>query len=170
LDPLYMSYIAKRNEYIPRFIEMASEINDFMRMHAVNLLEAGLSKAGKTISGSTVAILGLSYKRNVGDARETPSTWIIDEIIERGGKVRAYDPFIKSLRTPSGEVRSEATWQKAVRGADAAIVLVDHDELRSIKMEDVKRLMMPAVVIDCKNVLTPSEGVIYVGLGKPNGS
>ncbi len=167
LDPMYMSYASKRYEYAPRFIEMAAEINDFMRIHAVNLLEKGLAKAGRTLDGASVAVLGLAYKKNVGDARETPSSSIITEIRERGASVKAYDPFVRSLTTSSGVVSSEGSVEAAVKDADAAIILVDHDAFRDIDLKKLARGMRSPVIIDCKNLSGPMPGIIYVGLGKP---
>ena len=92
LDPFYMPYAAKRYGFIPRFIETSGEINEFMRVHAVNLVEKGLKQVDKKMFGAKVTVTGLAYKKNIDDARESPSIKIIEELVNRGAKVRVYDP------------------------------------------------------------------------------
>lgn len=168
LDPLYMSYISKRYDYTPRFIEMASELNDFMKLHAVNLLERALRSGGKMLQGSNVCVLGLAYKKNVGDARETPSVRVIEDIVERGGTVKAYDPYIASLKTRVGTVVSEASIMDAARGCDAIILLMDHTEFTNCDLSIVLAEMKSPIIVDCKNAIEPPSGSIYYGIGKRN--
>lgn len=166
LDPFYMSYIAKRYGFIPRFIETSGEINEFMKIHAVNLVEKGLKKVGKKIRGAKITVMGLAYKRNIDDTRESPSIKIIEELVNLGAEIKVYDPYLKSIKTKVGEVHSEKNVEDALRGADCAVFVVDHDSFKGIEMERIKELMGSPVVVDCKNVFKRTANVVYLGIGK----
>ena len=168
LDPYYMSYKAKKYGFIPRFIETSGEINEFMKVHAVNLAERGLKSVGSKLMRSTVAVMGLAYKKNIDDYRESPSIDIIDELRRVGANVRVYDPGVRSIPTKSGTWRSEASAADALRGADCAIFVVDHDEFKDMSPENLVKEMKTPVVVDCKNVLTDHENLVYLGIGKVN--
>jgi UDP-N-acetyl-D-glucosamine dehydrogenase len=168
LDPFYMSYKAKKYGFIPRFIETSGEINNYMKIHAVNLVEKGLKRADKGLYGSTIAVLGLAYKKNIGDTRESPSIEIIEELINLGAKIKVYDPYAKSIITNAGIFFSETNIANTVSAVDCALFLVDHDEFKSIDLNDLKSLLAHPIVIDCKNVFKEEHGIIYLGLGKDN--
>jgi UDP-N-acetyl-D-glucosamine dehydrogenase len=170
LDPYYMSYRAKQFGFIPRFIETSGEINEFMKMHVINLTEQGLRQVGKRLYGAKVAVMGLAYKKNINDTRESPAITIIEELVNLGALVRVYDPFVPSLATKSGVFTSAVSFEEALSGAECAVFLVDHDEFRSISLEMVKRLMASPVVVDGKNLFERVEGIVYLGIGKGRGN
>ena len=167
LDPFYMSYAAKRYGFIPRFIETSGEINEFMRVHAVNLAEKGLKQVDKKMFGAKVTVMGLAYKKNIDDARESPSIKIIEELINRGANVRVYDPYVKSIKTNAGEFYSEKSIEDGLMGADCAVFVTDHAVFREMKVERIKEL---PVVVDCKNIFKNQKTVFdaYYGIGKIN--
>jgi len=168
LDPFYMSYIAKRYGFIPRFIETSGEINEFMKMHVVNLVEKGLKMVGKKLYGAKIAIMGLAYKKNIDDTRESPSIKIIEELVNRGADVRVYDPYVKSIKTKVGVFYSERNIEDALSGVDCAVFAVDHDVFRKMEMERMRELTLSPVVVDCKNVFKfkGTDNVVYLGIGK----
>jgi len=169
LDPFYMSYAAKRYGFIPRFIETSGEINEFMRVHAVNLAEKGLKQVDKKMYGAKVTVMGLAYKKNIDDARESPSIKIIEELVNRGAKVRVYDPYVKSIKTNAGEFLSEKSIEDGLMEADCAVFVTDHDVFREIKVKRMKELMGLPVVVDCKDLFHDNDEVlIYLGIGKAN--
>ena len=168
LDPYYMSYKAKKHGFIPRFIETSGEINEFMKMHVVNLADCGLMQVGKRLYGGKIAIMGLAYKKNINDPRESPSIKIIEEFVNLGAEVRVYDPFVTSLATKAGIFTSVGSIEEALTGVDCAVFLVDHDVFRKISLETVKRLMSSPVIVDGKNLFEDREGVVYLGIGKGN--
>ena len=169
LDPYYMAYKARRCDIIPRFIELSGEINDFMRMHTINLVEKGLMNVDKRMSQSQIAVLGLAYKKEFDDTRESPAIKIIEEIINLGGNVKVYDPYVKSIDTASGRFASENSLEDTLKDVDCALFLVDHNQFREIEVERLKVLMRYPVVIDCKNIFDTArmEGFIYLAIGKP---
>ena len=166
LDPFYMAYIAKRYGFIPRFIETSGEINEFMKVHVVNLVEKELKRVGKKVYGAKVAIMGLAYKKNIDDARESPSIKIIEELVNRGAEVRVYDPYVESIETKVGVLHSEKSIEDALRDVDCAVFVVDHDVFMGMKIEQVRELMASPVIVDCKNIFKRTANVVYLGVGK----
>ncbi|BAI60852.1 UDP-glucose/GDP-mannose dehydrogenase family protein [Methanocella paludicola SANAE] len=169
LDPYYLSYQAKRYGFIPRFIETSGEINDFMMIHTINLAGKGLKKINKKIYGSTISIMGLSYKKNIPDTRESPSIKIIEELIRLGANVKIYDPYANSIRINDHNLDSEKDIMSAVKGSDCAIFMVDHDSFKRQRIGDLVKSMRSPVIVDCKNIfVNDNENVVYYGLGKDN--
>lgn len=166
LDPYYMSYKAKKFGFIPRFIETSGEINSFMEIHAVNLVEKGLAKVNKRIYGSKVAVLGLAYKKNIDDTRESPSIKIIEELVNLGANIKVYDPFASSIKTKAGRFYSESTIEEALKESDCAIFVTDHDFFRDLNLFDFKHIVKSPIVVDCKNLFNEPDGFIYLGIGK----
>jgi len=150
-----------------RFIETSGEINEFMKMHVINLAERGLHQVGRRLFGAKVAVMGLAYKKNINDPRESPAIKVIEELANLGARVRVYDPFVHSLATKAGVFASAGSVEEALSGAECAVFLVDHDLFRGISLETVKGLMASPVVVDGKNLFDGGgEGVVYLGIGK----
>ncbi len=166
LDPYYMSYRAKKYGFIPRFIETSGEINEFMKMHVINLADRGLRIVGKRLYGAKITVMGLAYKKNINDPRESPAIEIIEELVNLGAEVRVYDPFVPSLATKAGVFASVGSVDEALSGAECAVFLVDHDVFRGISVETVKGFMASPVVVDGKNLFACGEGIVYLGIGK----
>lgn len=166
LDPYYMSYKAKKFGFIPRFIETSGEINSFMEIHSVNLIQKGLENVSKKIYGSKIAVLGISYKKNIDDTRESPSIKIIEELIDLGAKIKIYDPFANSVKTKAGKFYSEARIEDALKDSDCAIFITDHDSFRDLDIREVCKLLKHPICIDCKNLFKKTENIIYYGIGK----
>lgn len=98
IDPLYLSWKLKTLNYTARFIELASEINTSMPVHVVNKVMMALNDDSKSVRGSRIAILGVAYKKDVDDVRESPALDIIQLLMERGATVTYHDPFVPSVR------------------------------------------------------------------------
>ena len=156
-------YVALSTHYFP---ETSGEINEFMKMHVVNLAERGLRQVGKRLYGAKVVVMGLAYKKNINDPRESPAIKIIEELANLGADVRVYDPFVPSIRTRAGVFTSAGSVEEALSGAECAVFLVDHDVFRGISVETVKGLMASPVVVDGKNLFAGGEGIVYLGIGK----
>jgi UDP-N-acetyl-D-glucosamine dehydrogenase len=155
LDPYYMSYRAKQFGLIPRFIETAGEINDFMPIHIVNLAEKGLKKINKQIRNSKTAILGLAYKLDINDTRESPAIRIIEELIERNAEIKVYDPHVKYIKTNSGDFYSEENIEEILKWAECIIFVTAHKLFReNIEkyLEIVDNKCEETVIIDGVNI------------------
>ncbi len=158
VDPYYMSYRAKQFGMIPHIIELSGLINDYMPKHVVNLLELGLKKVGRKLRGAKVAVLGLSYKADVADTRESPSLKVIEELVFRGAEVRVHDPLVSEVSTEVGTFRSEVSEEDLIEWADAVIIAVNHTSYRRVLPGIISRINVPKVVVDCRNVI-PTESV-----------
>jgi len=169
LDPYYMSYKAKKFGFIPRFIELSGEINNFMRIHAVNLAEYGLSRVGLGICESIIAVIGLAYKKDIDDVRESPAKKIVEEIVIANGIVKVYDPYVKSIKTECGEFFSTKNLKEALSDADCAIFVIDHTAIKNNNLSELVKCMRHPIIIDCKNIFadTKADNFIYLGIGKP---
>jgi UDP-N-acetyl-D-glucosamine dehydrogenase len=172
LDPYYMAYKARRCGVIPRFIELSGEINDFMRIHAVNLVEKGLAMVGKVLSESQIAVLGLTYKREIDDVRESPAKTILDELVKLGCGIKVYDPYVSRIETRSCSFQSEGSLEEAVNGVDCALFLMDHEQFIRSGTGYLRGLMRHTVVVDCKNIFSDADmkGFVYLAIGKPGHS
>ena len=171
LDPYYFSYAAKKIGMIPRFIEMSGEINEFMKMHTVNLIESALKKVNKKIPGAIITVVGLSYKKDINDVRESPSKKIIEEISDRGGYVKVYDPYVNSINTCYGTYTSEKSIEDALHNVDCVVFVTDHTVFKTIDLDEITSLMKFPIIIDCRNIFDVTNQKsknIYYGIGKEN--
>lgn len=167
LDPYYLSYKAKKFGLIPRFIELSGEINEFMRMHTVNLIEKGLEEVSKKIYNAEIVIMGLAYKKDIDDTRESPAKKIIEELVNSGAKIKVYDPYANTIETKFGRFVSEKCIEDAFRGADCAVFVTNHNKFNSINLEEIQKLMRYPVIIDCRNIFKNiKKDIIYYGIGK----
>ncbi len=167
LDPYYLSYKAKKFGIIPKFIELSGEINEYMKVHTVNLVAEGLKKVDKKIFGSNVSILGLAYKKDIDDTRESPAKKIIEELLNLGGSVKVYDPYAKSIITRYGEFFSEDSIENAIKDSDCIIFVTDHTYFKKIDLEMIEKLMSTPVIIDCRNIIkNVKDDIVYYGIGK----
>lgn len=153
IDPSYLSWQVRRSLGRSfRFVELANDINEHMPDYVVQRLIAGLNKRGRAVNGSRILLLGLAYKKNTGDARESPSVRVAELLSVLGAEVRAADPHVDPSRQPGGCVHVEATPEE-IAAADAVVLLVDHDafDLRTLETHDGYVLDTRAV-LDSPNV------------------
>ena len=154
LDPYYLAYRSRQFDYIPQFIETSGEVNDYMPVHVVNLAKKGLERVGKRIHEANIAVLGIAYKENVTDTRESPAVPIIEELIDRGSTVKVYDPLAQSIKIDGATLESERSVEEVLAWADCAILLTAHSKLR-----EQLRAVMPTisrtdfVFVDTRNVI-----------------
>ncbi|HSL81764.1 MAG TPA: nucleotide sugar dehydrogenase [Thermoanaerobaculia bacterium] len=132
VDPFYLSWKAREHGLSARFVELAGEVNVPMPEHVVGKVLRALNDRGKPVRGSRVLVLGLAYKRNVDDPRESPAFEVIDRLLELGARVSYHDPFIPvapAMRTwpelPAME--SVALTAETLQGADAVVLITDHE-------------------------------------------
>lgn len=168
LDPLYMSYKAKQYGFVPRFIELGHEVNEFMKIHTVNLTMAALRKAGVPADKAIVAVMGLSYKKNISDTRESPAAKIIEELAKRVKRVIVHDPKASSIETPVGVFRS-IPMRSAMNQADCLVFVTDHSEFAALTPRGLCGKRVKALV-DTRNLFVREAvehvGLVYKGIGK----
>ena len=126
VDPFYLSWRAREFDMATEFIELAGKVNQQMPYHCVARVERLLNAAGKPVRGSTVAVLGVSYKAGVGDVRESPGLKIVTLLDALGASLRYHDPFVPEL--PDHGLRSEPL-QDVIAGADLALIVTAHPRI-----------------------------------------
>lgn len=125
VDPFYLSWRARAFEMTTEFIELAGRVNVNMPYYAFSRIVAALNAERKPVNGSQVLILGMSYKANIGDLRESPSLGILKLLIESGANIVYHDPYIPHL--PDWKLSSIELSQQEVREADCVVIVTDHD-------------------------------------------
>jgi nucleotide sugar dehydrogenase len=127
IDPSYLSWSVRQTlGRAFRFVELANDINDHMPDYVVRRIIETFNRQGLAVSGRRILVLGLAYKRNTGDERESPSQGVIRQLVELGAEVHAADPHVDDAHSPPGVVRVDATVDEA-KQCDLMLVLVDHD-------------------------------------------
>jgi UDP-N-acetyl-D-glucosamine dehydrogenase len=126
IDPLYLSWKLRTLQYNARFIELASEINTAMPRYWVQKVQDALNEAGKAVKGSRILVLGVAYKKDIADVRESPSLDIIHLLESKGAAVAYHDPHIPSYRHDGIEMTSVSDLDVALEQADCVIVATDH--------------------------------------------
>lgn len=122
IDPIYLAWKAKLHGFESRFIELASQINAYMPNYVVERVAMALNERSKPVKGSKILVLGVTYKKNVNDIRESPALDIIAMLKERGGQVQFYDPYISTLDS----VQKIEMTPEALRSQDVVLLLTDH--------------------------------------------
>ncbi len=126
IDPLYLSWKLRTLQYNARFIELASEINTDMPRYWVQKVQDALNDAGKAVKGSRVLVLGVAYKKNVSDMRESPALDIIHLLEEKGAQVDYHDPHVPAFQHDGMEMVRVPDLQSALAAADCVVVATDH--------------------------------------------
>jgi UDP-N-acetyl-D-glucosamine dehydrogenase len=129
IDPLYLSWKLKSVKYTARMIELASEINTNMPRYVVQRVQDLLNGRGKALHGSSLLVLGVAYKPEVSDLRESPALDVIGLLRAKGARVDYYDPFVASLEHEGWEMASVPDLLKAARAADCVIVVTNHSSI-----------------------------------------
>lgn len=167
VDPYYLVYKAKELGYHPQVILAGRSVNDYMPKHVAEMAIKSLNEVGKVIKGSTILIMGLTYKENVADTRQTPVKEVIQELKEYGVKVWGYDPLVNDIE---GEFAIKAlTSLKDISGVDGVILAVAHDTFARITLDELKELMNDEpILIDVRRLFNEKEakreGLYYKSL------
>jgi len=127
VDPSFLSWrVRRRLGHALRFVEIANDVNEHMPNYVVHRLVLGLNRRRRAMNGARVLVLGLTYKRNSADARQSPVVPVIDQLLELGAEVRVADPHAGEFALDERVVRVDATRAEA-EAADAVVLLTDHD-------------------------------------------
>ena len=155
VDPYYLVYKAKELGYHPQVILAGRAINDYMPKHVAEMAIKGLNEVGKVIKGSKVLIMGLTYKENVPDTRESPVREMLKELKEFGIKIYGYDPLLSKEEIKQFGVKAIDNLNVKV---DCVIVAVAHEEFKKINLKDMQELMNNApVLIDVRGMFNGEE-------------
>jgi UDP-N-acetyl-D-glucosamine dehydrogenase len=166
IDPFYLSWKAKQSGFDPRFIELAGQINGAMPHFVVDKIAEALNRDRKSLNGSTILILGLAYKRDIDDIRESPSLDVMTVLRQRGARVQYTDPHVPQLPVRAwhgGEaLESQPLTPSALAAADCVAILTEH---RSIDYAMV--LQSARLIVDTRNAI-PGRHPHVFKLGAPS--
>lgn len=129
LDPQYLAWKMRTLEYRTRMIEQASEINSEMPQFVVNKVQDGLNWHRKSLLGSRVLVLGVAYKKDIDDIRESPALDVMRLLAERGAEVVYHDPYIPAFREDDVEWRSVPLTEAELKAADCVVIVTDHSTI-----------------------------------------
>jgi UDP-N-acetyl-D-glucosamine dehydrogenase len=128
LDPYYLTWRARVSGFEAKFISLAGEINSNMPHYVVTLTADAMNDEGKCLKGSRILILGVAYKRNVNDVRESPALEIIDHLTNKGAIVTYSDPYVQSLTVGERTYKHQDLTDATLRAADSVLIITDHDD------------------------------------------
>ena len=157
IDPFYLTWKAREYSQNTRFIELAGEINTAMPMHVVNRAAEALNALRKPVNGSRVLVVGLAYKPNVDDERESPSYVLMNLLKERGAEVAYYDPYVPVIRP----TREHAHWagtrsvewnRQTVESFDATIIATNHQAINYQELAD-----WSSCIVDTRNAMSGAK-------------
>jgi UDPglucose 6-dehydrogenase len=164
-DGVALKQLASNSGYHFQLLNAVIEVNELQKRRVVGKLEKHLGK----LRGKTVAVLGLAFKPDTDDLREAPSLVLVERLLAEGAEVRTWDPVADAGDLLRGAVPAGSVLE-AVTGADAAVIVTEWDELRSLASEEVREAMRRPVIVDGRNLLDPQQaratGFRYEGIGR----
>ena len=156
VDPYYLVYKAKELGYHPQVILAGRAINDYMPKHIAKLTIKALNNVGKVIKGSRVLIMGLTYKQNVADTRDTPAKEVIKELQEFGVNIYGYDPLLNDIEEEF-EIKVVQNLEDAPK-VDCVILTVAHDAFQGITLDQLKAIAsVEPILIDVQGFFHRKE-------------
>jgi len=158
LDPHYLAWKMRTLNYKTRFIDLASEINSEMPAIVVRKVAQALNDEKKAVNGSQILVLGVAYKKDIDDMRESPALDVIRLLESQGAKVHYHDPYVPKYREDGHEFTSVALTDKEISSADAVVIVTDHSSVDYQRVVD-----LAGVVVDTRNAtakLTKGKGRI----------
>jgi UDPglucose 6-dehydrogenase len=164
-DGVALKQLASNSGYHFQLLNAVIEVNELQKRRVIGKLEKHLGK----LRGKSVAVLGLAFKPDTDDLREAPSLVLVERLLAEGAEVRTWDPVADASHLLRGAVSCRSVLE-AVTGADAAVIVTEWDELRSLASEKVREAMRWPVIVDGRNLLDPEQartaGFTYEGIGR----
>jgi UDP-N-acetyl-D-glucosamine dehydrogenase len=156
LDPHYLSWKARQHGFDSRFIGLAEEVNSRMPDHVVTLVSDALNDERKALKGSRILLLGVAYKKDVDDVRESPALSIIDRLRAKGADVRYHDEYVSEIRFDDAHTESEgeplqsvALTDDELKAADCVLIVTDHSAVDYARVCELSTL-----IVDTRNALS----------------
>jgi len=156
IDPFYLTWLARRYGLNTRFIELAGEVNARMPGYVVDQVMRGLNRAGRAVHGSKIAIIGIAYKKDVDDPRESPAFEIIEELLHLGAELSYHDPHIPvmpRMRKHDIKLLSQPLTPQYLAAQDCVLIVTDHTAVDWNAIFKHARL-----IVDPRNALGPIPG------------
>jgi UDP-N-acetyl-D-glucosamine dehydrogenase len=153
LDPYYLANKAREYDFHTRFIELAADINEQMPYYVVSRIMTALNGRGRSLSGARVLVLGVAYKRDVEDVRESPSLKLIELLREKGAKVSYNDPCVARVQVAGKGLESVNLTDRVLSSADCVVIATDHTSY------DYRRIVdKAALVFDARGATRKLQG------------
>jgi UDPglucose 6-dehydrogenase len=166
-DSLALKQLASNSGYHFQLLSAVIEVNELQKRRVVQKLQKHLGK----LRGKKIALLGLAFKAGTDDMRDAPSLVLASRLLAEGAEVRAWDPIARPGELMKGALLVDSVLD-AVRGADAAVIVTEWDELRGLASKEVRDAMARPLILDGRNLLDPAEtraaGFAYEGIGRPS--
>ncbi len=147
IDPHYLSWKARTYQYHPRFIELASEINSSMPKYVLDKVIHSLNNHRKSLNGSKILIIGVAYKKDLGDTRESPAFDVMRLMVDKGAQLLYHDPYVSEIVLGGGDrYHSQMLTSSVLEGVDCVVILTDHSTI------DYNLIVKHAVaIVDTRN-------------------
>ncbi len=152
--PHFLAWRLREYGYSAQLINAAHEVNAQMPIHVVQKIGDALNEVGRPIKGSRVLLLGMAYKQNVHDTRESPSLEVMRQLLARGGEITYCDPWVEEIELDGARHRSVAWSSETMRGADCVVVLTPHRQFVEEPYWQAAKL-----IVDTRNVVPPGPHV-----------
>ena len=166
IDPFYLSWKAKQFGFDPRFIELAGQVNGAMPHFVVDKIADALNRHQKAVNGSTVLVVGVAYKRDIDDIRESPSLDVMALLCQKGATLRYADPYVPTLAARAWhggyELHSEPLTRATLGAADCVVILTEHRAVDYSMIVDAARL-----IVDTRNAIAGEHPHVFK-LGAPS--
>jgi len=157
LDPFYLEHIAKKYDFDLSMIHAAGHINMRMPNYMYIKIATALNKHKKSVNGSKILFLGVAYKPNIDDARESPALQIIDLVIKKGGEVSYHDPYISSVKTPNGNFfGSVELTEETMHNSDCVVIATNHNVFNAEIIKAQSKL-----IVDLRNVIDSASDKVF---------
>ncbi len=148
IDPLYLSWVAKKNGFELRFIALADQINSAMPEFVVEKITDALNSVEKSVKGSNIHILGVAYKKDINDVRESPALEIMNILRLKGAKVSYTDPYIPDIDYHALTVSSKPLTKELLSKIDCSVIVTDHSNFNYNLIVSHSKL-----IVDTRNAL-----------------
>lgn len=166
IDPYYLSWKVKEVGFTAHFIELAGQVNESMPRHVVEKVTDALNEHSKAIKGANIFVLGVAYKRDCADVRESPALEVMALLLKQGAHLTYHDPFVPNIDAEhwalDEQMSSSPYSHEALKEADCVIILADHRTINYEQIVSVARLL-----VDTRNVIKIAAPNVFK-LGSPN--
>ncbi len=149
LDPLYLSWKARQHGFEARFIELAAEINSSMPHYVVDKITSILNEKKKPLKGSNILVIGITYKKDINDVRESPGLEIVDSLIKKDAHVHCHDPLVSGFELDGGKkITTVKLTKESISSSDLVVIITDHSDIDYKFIVDNAKL-----IFDTRNAL-----------------
>jgi nucleotide sugar dehydrogenase len=157
VDPMYLSWRVRQFGGSAKFIELARDVNDAMPAYCVTRIQELLNDRERAVKGSRILVLGVAYKQDIGDMRESPAIALVQGLLARGARIDFHDPHVPVLHVDGEELRSVSLDDERLRSSDCVVVVTAH---HGIDYERVARVA--PLVFDTRHVVPAAPSVAYL--------